>query len=287
MDRTPLIVIGGRSIVAPYLIKRLAADGLGADVISRQPIGLPEGFRSLPLDLAQPSPWRAPAKAIVISLVPIWVLARSLSRFTDVQSIIAVSSTSRYGKASSDDPGERFTAENLELSENILKSWCLRNNIVCTILRPTLIYDGLRDENVTRIARFIRRFGTFPVASPGKGLRQPIHADDVAKAVLGALGNAAAYNKAINIAGGQVLTYRAMIEAVFRTLGREPRPMLLPAKVLQCAFRLAGKLGVLHEKSFGFSVFKRMNEDLIFDCEEGLKLLDYNPRGFEPELKAS
>ena len=287
MAKTPLVILGGRSIVAPYLIQRLAQEGLDASVVSRRPVNLPEGFHTLSIDLTQSSPWRAPIGSIVISLVPIWVLARSLSRFSDVQAILAVSSTSRYGKAASDDPKERFTAENLELSEYILQSWCLRNNVVCTILRPTLIYDGIQDENVTRIVSFIKRYGAFPVAFPGKGLRQPIHADDVAKAIMGALGNAAAYHKALNIAGGQVLTYRDMIETVFKTLKRKPRPILLPASLLEFVFKAANKLGFVHEKTFGFSVFKRMNEDLVFDCAEGLELLRYAPRGFEPEMKAS
>ncbi len=286
MKSTPIVILGGRSVVAPYLLKRLADDGLNADIVSRQPAKIAEGFRTLTIDLTDAKGWKAPKGAIIISLVPIWVLARSLPCFSYAQSIIAISSTSRFGKASSDDPKERLVAENLELGENLLHAWCLKNSVVCTILRPTLIYDGISDENITRIANIIRRFGAFPIAAPGKGLRQPIHADDVAKAIMGALGNASTYNKALNIAGGQVLTYLDMVEAVFRALGRKPRPILLPTKLLSCTFKLAGKLGVISEKSFGFSVFKRMNEDLVFDCREGLELLSYKPRNFETGLRA-
>jgi nucleoside-diphosphate-sugar epimerase len=178
-------------------------------------------------------------------------------------------------------------AENLELAENILKPWCMKYGKVYTLLRPTLIYDGLRDHNISRIARVIRRSGTFPVAAPASGLRQPIHADDVAKALANAMGNANVYNRSFNIAGGEVLTYRRMVETVFQAMGLKPRLLMLPTMLLQRAFQLAVKIGFLREKAFGFEVFKRMNEDLVYDSEEGLRLLDYTPRKFELDLKAS
>ncbi|MDD5587345.1 MAG: hypothetical protein PHY92_10415, partial [Alphaproteobacteria bacterium] len=70
-------------------------------------------------------------------------------------------------------------------------------------------------------------------------------------------------------------------------LGVKPRLLMLPASVLQYGFRLATRLGLVREKAFGFGVFKRMNEDLVYDTEEGLQLLGYAPRKFEPELKVS
>jgi hypothetical protein len=55
---------------------------------------------------------------------------------------------------------------------------------------------------------------------------------------------------------------------------------MLPVWFLKAAFRLACATGLLREKHFGFAVFQRMNEDLVFDTEEGLKVLGYNPRFF-------
>jgi nucleoside-diphosphate-sugar epimerase len=267
-------------------MRRLAAAGHGADVMSRNALGLPPPFRSVQVDLNDMKDWRAPKEARVISLVPIWILAESLQNFTDVQTIIAVSSTSRFGKAKSDDPVECDTAEKLASAEDILQNWCLKNGVSYTILRPTMIYDGQHDYNVARIATIIRRFGAFPIAAPGKGLRQPIHADDAAKAIMGALDNAAARGKALNIAGGEILTYRGMVEATFRAMGRKPRPLMLPEVLLRRGFQVAMQLGILHETMFSAAVFKRMNEDLVFDCNEGLELLGYAPRKFEPEVKS-
>ena len=165
-----------------------------------------------------------------------------------------------------------------------LENWSRQSETIATILRPTLIYDGQHDANITRMARIIRRCGTFPIAAPGEGLRQPIHADDVAGAVMGALDNPAVAGKALNIAGGEILTYRQMVERVFIALGRHPRPLLLPTDKLAMAFAVATRLGILREKAFGFGVFNRMNEDLVFDCAEGLALLRYAPRSFAPSI---
>ncbi|MDD5585741.1 MAG: epimerase, partial [Alphaproteobacteria bacterium] len=234
---TPIIILGGQSLVTPYLVERLRAANLQADILSRNALELPKGFKSISLDILNAQEWHAPEHAIVISLLPLSILARSLPRLAKAQSIIALGSTCRFSKANSNDPNERAFAENLEMAENILKPWCLKNRKVFTLLRPTLIYDGLRDQNITRIARIIRRSGLFPVAAPASGLRQPIHADDVAHAITKALGNASVYNKTLNIAGGEVLTYRRMIEAVFNALGVKPRLLMLPASVLQYGFR--------------------------------------------------
>lgn len=90
------------------------------------------------------------------------------------------------------------------------------------ILRPTLIYGRGRDRNITVIARFIRRFGFFPVLGRATGLRQPVHAEDVALACHRALEAPAATNRAYNISGGETVTYREMVRRVFLALEGGP-----------------------------------------------------------------
>lgn len=287
-----LFILGGRSLIAPYLLERLAQAGHAATVTSREELTLPHGFESLHLDLEEPRHWQAPEGATIVSLLPIWALAAHLALFDKAKAIIAISSTSRFGKATSDDPKELNTVRLLTEGEEALESWAKSKGIAFTILRPTLIYDGENDVNITRIMRTISRFGTFPIAAPGKGLRQPIHADDVAGAIMGALDNPRAANRAFNIAGGEILTYRQMVERVALSVMPAkagipfsflPCPLLLPLWLLKTAFRLASVTGLLREKHFGFAVFQRMNEDLVFDVKEGLEVLSYAPRLFLKE----
>jgi len=284
-EKHPLLIIGAKNLVAPYLFKRLRERGQIAEVISRSAVPVPEGFTLTQMDLTHARNWIAPEGAVVVSLIPLWVLAQMLPRFIGVKAIVAVGSTSVFSKAASASERERQTAADLDRAEQAIRVWCARDNVCYTLLRPTMVYDGQSDRNIARMAHFIRRFRFLPLATPAKGLRQPIHADDVAGAILAVIDNFVACNKTLNIAGGEVLTYRAMAERVFAAMGKKPRFVMLPAAWLMRAFRVMEALGLLREKSFGSAIFQRMNEDLVFDDTEGMSILNYQPRDFRPEVK--
>jgi len=78
-------------------------------------------------------------------------------------------------------------AQRLMRAEAQLEQWAVERQIEWVILRPTLIYGYGRDMNISEIARFIQRFGFFPLIGGGAGLRQPVHSDDVIQACLSAM----------------------------------------------------------------------------------------------------
>jgi len=280
----PIIIVGGNSLITRYLMQRLQNLNLKADIISRHNIPVLDGFNFIQMDLSQVRNWIAPENAIVISLLPLWILAQFLPRFIGIKRIIALGSTSRYSKVGSTDTKERSIAAHLELAEDILENWCVRSNVHRILLRSTMIYDGIHDNNIRRMANFIRRFHFIPLAAPANGLRQPIHADDVAKAIVICILNESNDNKSINIVGGETLSYRTMVERVFTGLKLKQRIIMLPTGWLQSAFLWASKMGFVNETHFGASIFHRMNQDLVFDVKEDLKFLNYEPRKFYPEF---
>ena len=280
------IVLGGTGPSGSYLMRHMVNAGMVATMISRRPFTAPQGFTSIILDLNNPGEWQAPKGAIIISLLPIWLLAKFLPQLSGAKAVIATSSTSRFGKEGSSDANERATAAKLANGEETLVAWANKNNIAYTILRPTLIYDGNTDKNVTRMAKFIKRWRCLPIAWPSKGLRQPMHTDDVAKAVFKSINNPAAHNKAFNISGSEILTYREMAERVFLSLKMKPRFLLLPVPLLRQVFKFAAALGVVKESAFGAGIFQRMNEDLVFETADGLAALDYSPRAFNPDFSS-
>ena len=73
-----------------------------------------------------------------------------------------------------------------------------------------------------------------------------------------------------------------MAERVFLSQGLAPRFVVLPVAWLRAAFALAARLGIVRESGFGSAVFARMNQDLVFDVDEGLAVLRYAPRAFVP-----
>ena len=281
-SHSQVAILGGTSLVATFLMPRLSPQGWQIIVAARRSIAVAPGcrlvdFASLPASLAA-----LPGPVTIISLLPLPILVETLPDLGPVKAVVALGSTSRFSKAHSADPAECASARTLEDAETALAAWSHLTQTPFTLLRPTLVYDLDRDRNLARMARVIRRFGVLPLARPASGLRQPIHADDVAKAIIGAIDNPAAANQSFNIAGGERLTYRSMVERVFKAVGRSPRFLMLPTDLLRFAFRAAGWLGLLREKTFGSSVFQRMNEDLVYDVEDGLRVLQYDPRPFEP-----
>jgi nucleoside-diphosphate-sugar epimerase len=117
-----------------------------------------------------------------ISLCPLWVTVELLDWLDSagVEQLAAVSSTSLVTKHRSGDPAERQLAARLARAEEALFNWAERRGVIATVLRPTMIYDGRSDNNVSAIAAWVRRCGWFPLCGSAEGLRQPVHADDVA-----------------------------------------------------------------------------------------------------------
>jgi len=280
MNNTTIFILGGRSQITPFMLEKLRLKGLGATVASRKGIKVPTGFKALSLDIRNPNGWKAPSGAIIISLLPIWILSDHLDLFTEAKNIIIISSTSRYGKATSKNKIEQQIVKNITQSEQRIQEWTTPQGPSTTILRPTLIYDCKTDKNITRIIRMIERFGFFPILSPTNGKRQPIHADDVAEAIMRAINNKDAMNRAFNIAGGEIITYHEMLIRIFKKCGKKPRLLVLPYWFIKLTMTFFTATRFIHKSDLNADMFLRMNEDLIFDNEEGFKVLGYEPKKF-------
>jgi nucleoside-diphosphate-sugar epimerase len=279
------LILGAGSQVAPFLSRRLAEAGYSGAAVSRQVPGAPlhPDFPWRRVDLAEPPDWPAMPGTVVFSVLPLWLLADHVPALAaaGAAQLIAFSSTSVFAKAESDDPAERALAERLAAAEAAVAEACEAAGIPWTVLRPTLIHGSGRDQNVSAVARFVRRFGFFPVAHPAEGLRQPVHADDLAIAAVAAIANPKAFNRAFNLPGGETLSYRAMIARIFAGLGRPPRILPLPSGLLRAVLPL-----VQHRLPHRYSpaLFLRMNQDLAFDAAEAREALGYAPRPFTPEV---
>ena len=197
--------------------------------------------------------------------------------------VVALSSTSRFTKDDSSDPEERAIALRLADAEARVQAWAASHGVEWIILRPTLIYGLGRDKNIAEIARFVRRFGFFPLFGRAKGLRQPVHADDVAKACLAALRAPCVANQAYNISGNETLTYREMVSRIFAALGRRPRLLTVPLSVFRVAI---GCLRWLPRyRHWTTAMAERMDRDLIFEHVDAKQDLGFSPRSFSIDSK--
>ncbi len=283
MNNKRVVVLGARSLVGECVLALLAQDGGRVTALSRHRMDQQEAgveWRRLDQDTFRIENCQGEELSDWISVAPIWVLADCLEYLdpSKIRRLVALSSTSRFTKEDSSDPGEQALARRFAESEELLKVWAEARGVEWVILRPTLIYGLGRDKNIAEIVRFIRRVGFFPMFGRAGGLRQPIHAKDVAGACVAALQAPEAANRAYNISGGEILPYRDMVGRVFAALGR--RPLLVPVPL--AAFRIAVALlrYLPQYRQWSSAMVERMNRDLVFDHGEAARDLAFKPRPF-------
>jgi len=275
-------VLGATSFVGKSLLPLLTSENCEVNAYSRQPIQHDvDHVKWFQLGSSTSAPLTNPPAEISnwICVTPIWMLSAYLPWLKNMgaRRVVALSSTSRFTKTGSSDISEQALAKSIADSEQQLIEWAEANGITWIILRPTLIYGLGLDKNVGEIARFIRRFSFFPVFGKARGLRQPVHVQDVAHACVAAL-NGPISNRAYNISGGEALTYQEMVARVFKTLGRTPRMLSVPL----AAFRLAvAMLRLLPRfRKWTPAMAERMNQDMVFDHTEAAQDLGFSPRPF-------
>ena len=268
MSERTVGVIGARSVIGQYLLQDLQDSSARVVAYTRRS-GQSQDSRIA---------WRRFSSGIEPSVkarpevirewiiaAPIWVLPEhfELLAATGARRLVAVSSTSRFAKLQSSDPEEQRVAARLAQGELALEEWSARNEVDWIVLRPTLIYGGGGDKNITTAARFILRFGFYPIVGAGSGLRQPVHAADVAKACILALDARHLAQRAYNVSGAATLTYKEMITEVFRVLRREPRFVRVPSALVSGAVAILRLLPNFRHLTAAMG--DRMDQDLVFD----------------------
>jgi nucleoside-diphosphate-sugar epimerase len=281
----PLLLLGAASLIGRFLTPILEQAGVTAFAFSRKLAPRPDGYvKWVRGDLREAgfSDGLPPAHT-VISLSPIWLLPAALPalKAKGLKRLVAFSSTSVFTKAGSDDLAERTVAQDIANAEASVTLFCEVNGVDWTILRPTLIYAEGQDQNVSRLARLIRRFRVLPLAGAGEGLRQPVHAEDLARAALDALVSERTHNRAYNLPGGETLSYRQMAERVFASLGLTPRIVAAPAWLWRLGFALARPLLPGATAQMGL----RMSTDLAFDAGPAREDFGWSPRAFQPNFR--
>jgi nucleoside-diphosphate-sugar epimerase len=283
------IVTGATSLVGRRLVPLLLLQGFEVQATGREmqapgrgPADEVTGVRHVVLDLTRtpPAPGTLAPAAILVHTAPLWLLPGWLGWFAavGVRRLVAFGSTSRQTKAASPSAVERETARRLLESEQRIEREARAAGVRFTLFRPTLVHGGGRDRNVSDIARFVRRFGFFPVAGRGGGRRQPVHAADLAAAVLAALDSPATFDRAYDLPGAETLSYCEMVERVALGLGRKPRIVHVPLPLLRGALSLARHLpGLAHLTP---AMADRMEEDLVFDPEPARRAFGYAPQPF-------
>ena len=217
---------------------------------------------------------------MLLSCGPIEIATKAVMLCPGLERVVVFSTSSVFSKALSPEKSEKKQIADILARETQLKVRCSERGLALAVLRPTLIYGCGLDRNISLLAALIRRMGWLPLAGQAAGLRQPVHADDLASLAVEAL----MIDKPVNLdspaCGGSTLAYWQMVELIFDALQKPRRIFSLPPWLLVALVRLLGLLPYL--RGMNTQMVRRQNTDLVFDDSALKESLEYQPRPFRP-----
>ena len=275
-----VLVFGGSGQIGDALLPLLREAGCETVAVSRQPRADREGLRWSVGALDETLSLPADGFDVVFSLGPLDVFARWLECTGAITPrVIAFGSTSIATKLASIDSAEREIAERLRVAEESLLAFGTREKVGVTILRPTLIYGRGRDRTLSRIAALARRWRVFALPRNAAGLRQPVHADDLAHAAWDAANSSRSAGRAYDLPGGETLRYDEMVARMLACLPEHPRLLRLPSLLFRSAAAGVRTLGIIDAST---AMLGRLDVDLVFDAADARRDFGYAPRAFAP-----
>ena len=152
-----------------------------------------------------------------------------------------------------------------------------------TILRPTMIYGDPGDRNLSRLLPLLRRAPVLPIPG-GRNLQQPVHAADVADAVLAAAERPAAAGHTYDVAGPEPLTFAELLRTSARAVASRTRFVPVPLSPVVAAAR--GYELVSKNPRIRVEQVLRLAEDKAFAIDHAVHDLGYAPRSFADGIHA-
>jgi nucleoside-diphosphate-sugar epimerase len=161
-----------------------------------------------------------------------------------------------------------------------IENCLIQSNSRFTILRPTMIFGGEKDRNISKLINYFERFRFFPVFGKGENLLQPIYANDVAIAVYAVLQNYdAVIDKSYNIAGKYPISYNRLLKIVAKEMNKDIMLVHIPYGI---SYLLVKFLNSIFKKApISTEQVMRMNENKAYDYSEAKIDFGFSPISFE------
>ena len=193
-----------------------------------------------------------------------------------IRRIIAVHTTGVYSKYKS------ASAEYNQIDAEITRM-CSEANVALTILRPTMIYGGLDDENVVKFIAMMDHLPVMPVVSGARFVLQPVHRRDLGRAYADVLLSEATAGKDYVLSGAEPITLRDMLSVIAKYLGKPARFVSVPYWIA-----ISGSWGIyllsLTKIDYREKV-QRLVEPRAYPHEEATRDFGYAPLGFAEGVK--
>lgn len=161
-------------------------------------------------------------------------------------------------------------------AEGIVKQF--GTDLETTIIRISETY-GPGDFRLLKLFRAIDK-KSFVMIGSGLNRRQVIHVDDLARGLLVAAEHTAAPGQTFVLAGNEVMTTRAMVDAIALALNRRLSrihvplwPVLIAAIGFELTFRPLGIQPPLHRRRLDF-----FRKSFVFSTRKAEQMIDFRPR---------
>ena len=242
-------VTGAYGYSGRYIAQRLLDAGCGVITLtnsSHRPDPFAGRVRSYPLDFSQPKELADALRGVSVLYNTYWVRFNH-RLFTHQQAVVNTkilfdaarkAGVGRIVHVSITNPSENSPLEYFR-GKAELELALVASGLSYAILRPTVLF-GKEDILINNIAWMLRRFPVFGVFGDGRYRMQPIYVDDLADLAVRQGGGTD--NVVIDAIGPETFTYRELVTAIGRLIGR-PRPVIsLPPSVAYYIAAVVGKL---------------------------------------------
>jgi uncharacterized protein YbjT (DUF2867 family) len=125
-----------------------------------------------------------------------------------------------------------------------------------------------------------RRWHLLPWPRAATGLRQPVHVDDLAQAVMQCLERPETAAGNFDLPGGETLSFAAMLKRSASALAPGVRLLPTPLWAFGLTLKIAARSSGQTVSARG--IVQRLTSDQLFDAEPARLAFGYVPRRFSP-----
>ncbi|MBW7957681.1 MAG: complex I NDUFA9 subunit family protein [Deltaproteobacteria bacterium] len=152
-----------------------------------------------------------------------------------------------------------------------------------TIFRPSVIF-GRGDHFTTIFARAMRLLPAVFVPGDGRGRMQPVSVRDVSRAFAMSLAKKEAGGKSLDLAGPEALTLDDVIDRIGAVIGRRPRKVHVPMRLMTLNALVLEKL--LPRPPVSREALKMLLEDNTTSLNALVEVFGIAPESLETGMKA-
>jgi nucleoside-diphosphate-sugar epimerase len=203
-------------------------------------------------------------------------LLKALEMSLPPKYFIFISSVSVYGLTEGSLINEKFPLKATDPyglskieAENIVLDWCLKNNVICTILRLPLVVGPNPPGNLGSMIKGIKKGFYFNI-SGGMAKKSMVLAEDVAKHII----KSAEIGGIYNLTDGYHPSFLELSNHIAFQLGKK-NPLNLPLWLTKCMAKFGDIFG--NNAPINSNKLKKITSDLTFDDSKARKAFGWDP----------